>query len=81
MSVFASSAALVLVTSLSIDWNSSRGDLIKRAYWHCFLMEWFVYTHLCYPAFLPVDKDPVLRARCATHGHLGSARPYRHSFL
>jgi hypothetical protein len=42
MSVSASAAAQILVTSSSIDWNSTRGDLIKRAYWHCFLMEWFV---------------------------------------
>jgi len=22
-----------------IDWDSQRGDLIKRAYWHCVIME------------------------------------------
>ena len=44
MSVSASSAAQILVTSSPINWNSPRGDLIKRAYWHCFLMEWFVIS-------------------------------------
>ncbi|KAH8754273.1 hypothetical protein BGZ57DRAFT_945050 [Hyaloscypha finlandica] len=33
----------------SIDWNSPRGDLIKRAYWHCFLMEWTLYLELDVP--------------------------------
>ncbi|KAN0122596.1 hypothetical protein V8E51_000922 [Hyaloscypha variabilis] len=49
MSVSASSAAQVLVTGSSIDWNSPRGDLIKRAYWHCFLMEWTLYLELDVP--------------------------------
>lgn len=40
----ASSAAQILVSSPSIDWNSPRGDLIKRAYWHCFLIEWFGFV-------------------------------------
>jgi hypothetical protein len=37
--VSASLACQVLVTCSPIDLNSPRGDLIKRAYWHCVIME------------------------------------------
>ncbi|KAL3423713.1 hypothetical protein PVAG01_05460 [Phlyctema vagabunda] len=39
LTVSASQACQVLVTCYPIDWNSLRGDLIKRAYWHCAIME------------------------------------------
>lgn len=26
-------------SSNSIDWRTPRGDLVKRAYWHCVIME------------------------------------------
>lgn len=29
-------------SSNTIDWDSPKGDLIKRAYWHCVLMETYV---------------------------------------
>ena len=31
------------------DWNSPRGDLIKRAYWHCVIMESALHTELDLP--------------------------------
>jgi hypothetical protein len=37
--VSASLACQVLVTCSPIDSNSPRGDLIKRVYWHCVIME------------------------------------------
>ena len=37
--VSASSACQALVTCSPIDSNSPRGDLIKRAYWHCAIIE------------------------------------------
>jgi hypothetical protein len=30
---------LLIKSSKSIDWNSAKGDLINRAYWHCVIME------------------------------------------
>ncbi|KAE8440805.1 hypothetical protein EG329_006561 [Mollisiaceae sp. DMI_Dod_QoI] len=39
MTTNASQACYILVTCNSIDWNSPRGDIIKRAYWHCVVME------------------------------------------
>ncbi|KAF8863357.1 hypothetical protein BDZ45DRAFT_583966 [Acephala macrosclerotiorum] len=39
MTVYASQTCYILVTCNSIDWNSPRGDIIKRAYWHCVIME------------------------------------------
>ncbi|KAG9232702.1 hypothetical protein BJ875DRAFT_513889 [Amylocarpus encephaloides] len=39
----------VLVTCSPIDSNSPRGDLIKRAYWHCAIMETDQYLELDLP--------------------------------
>ncbi|KAN0103432.1 hypothetical protein V8E51_011745 [Hyaloscypha variabilis] len=47
--VSASLACQVLVTCSPIDSNSPRGDLIKRAYWHCAIMETDLYLELDLP--------------------------------
>jgi hypothetical protein len=47
--VSASLACQVLVTRNPVDWNSPRGDLIKRAYWHCAIMEMGLYVELDLP--------------------------------
>ena len=47
--VSASLACQVLVTRNPVDWNSPRGDLIKRAYWHCANMETDLYLELDLP--------------------------------
>ncbi|KIN04082.1 hypothetical protein OIDMADRAFT_118497, partial [Oidiodendron maius Zn] len=39
MSLSASQACVTLITCKPIDWDSQRGDLIKRAYWHCVIVE------------------------------------------
>ncbi|KAG0650909.1 hypothetical protein D0Z07_2544 [Hyphodiscus hymeniophilus] len=39
LTVAASQACQILVTCKPINWNDPRGDLIKRAYWHCAIME------------------------------------------
>jgi hypothetical protein len=49
MTVSASMACNVLVTCNPPDWNSPRGDLIKRAYWHCVIMESALHTELDLP--------------------------------
>jgi hypothetical protein len=38
--------ALLIESSNTIDWDSPKGDLIKRAYWHCVLMETCVYPSI-----------------------------------
>ena len=48
--VSASLACQVLVTCSPIDSNSPRGSLIKRAYWHCAIMETGLYLELDLPA-------------------------------
>ncbi|ESZ98939.1 hypothetical protein SBOR_0695 [Sclerotinia borealis F-4128] len=45
----ASSACNILITSGSIDWKSTRGDLIKRAYWHCATMETTLHLDMDLP--------------------------------
>ena len=76
MSLSASMAAQVLVTSYPVDWASARGDLIKRAYWHCFLIEWFVHDILSI-VYSPVDhqmQDTPFRARLAAYWHHRASR-------
>lgn len=45
----ASSACQVLIECQSIDWNSTYGDLVKRAYWACVLAEGFFHIELDLP--------------------------------
>ncbi|APA06756.1 hypothetical protein sscle_02g015260 [Sclerotinia sclerotiorum 1980 UF-70] len=47
--VSASSACNILITSNSIDWKSPKGDLIKRAYWHCATMETTLHLDMDLP--------------------------------
>ena len=47
--VAASMACQVLIKCNSIDWNSTQGDLIKRAYWSCILSEDFYHLDLDLP--------------------------------
>ncbi|KAB8302428.1 hypothetical protein EYC80_005842 [Monilinia laxa] len=47
--VSASSACNILITSDNIDWESPRGDLIKRAYWHCATMETTLHLDMDLP--------------------------------
>jgi hypothetical protein len=48
--VSASFACQVLIKCRSIDWNSPRGDLIKRTYWHCAIMEMGLHLELDLPS-------------------------------
>lgn len=45
----ASMACQVLIRCKSIDWSTSAGDLIKRAYWTCMLSEDFYHLDLDLP--------------------------------
>ncbi|RAL63268.1 hypothetical protein DID88_004345 [Monilinia fructigena] len=47
--ISASSACNILITSDNIDWESPRGDLIKRAYWHCATMETTLHLDMDLP--------------------------------
>lgn len=47
--VSASSACDMLITSDSFDWKSPKGDLIKRAYWHCATMETTLHLDIDLP--------------------------------
>ncbi|QSZ30273.1 hypothetical protein DSL72_004795 [Monilinia vaccinii-corymbosi] len=47
--VSASSACNTLITSSNIDWNSPRGDLVKRAFWHCATMETTLHLDMDLP--------------------------------
>lgn len=47
--VMASQACQLLITCTPIDWDSQRGDLIKRAYWHCAIMETGLHLELDLP--------------------------------
>ncbi|TVY40986.1 hypothetical protein LOCC1_G003568 [Lachnellula occidentalis] len=49
LTVSASSACQVMITCNAIDWDSPKGDLIKRAYWHCVLMETTLHLELDLP--------------------------------
>ncbi|KAG9237094.1 hypothetical protein BJ875DRAFT_178961 [Amylocarpus encephaloides] len=49
LTVSASLACKILVTCNKIDWESPRGDLTKRAYWHCVLMETGLHLELDLP--------------------------------
>lgn len=44
--VSASLACQILISCNSIDWNSPKGDLVKRVYWHCAIMETGLYLEL-----------------------------------
>ncbi|KZF22921.1 hypothetical protein L228DRAFT_261039 [Xylona heveae TC161] len=39
LSAFASSTCRTLLQSDTIDWSSQRGDLLKRVFWHCLIIE------------------------------------------
>ncbi|TVY37943.1 hypothetical protein LSUB1_G003152 [Lachnellula subtilissima] len=64
--------ALLIGNSNTIDWGSSKGDLIKRAYWHCALMETTLHLELDLPLTgilslehnvgLPAFKQPFCEA-------------------
>ena len=41
--------SLLIKPSKPIDWKSARGDVIKRVYWHCVIMETSVIS-------LPVNR-------------------------
>lgn len=45
----ASSACQVLIKCQSVDWNSTYGDSVKRAYWSCVLAEEFFHIELDLP--------------------------------
>jgi hypothetical protein len=47
--VAASMACQVLIKCNSIDWTSTHGDLVKRAYWTCILSEDFYHLDLDLP--------------------------------
>ena len=47
--VAASMACQVLIKCNSIDWSSTHGDLVKRAYWTCILSEDFYHLDLDLP--------------------------------
>ncbi|KAH8815239.1 hypothetical protein F5884DRAFT_169964 [Xylogone sp. PMI_703] len=49
MNVAASAACQVLLTSSSIDWDTPRGDVIRRAYWHCAIMETSLHLEIDLP--------------------------------
>jgi len=49
LTVSASLACQILVTCNPIDWTSERGDLIKRAYWHCVIIETYLHLELDLP--------------------------------
>lgn len=49
MMVSASLACQLLITCKQINLNSARGDLIKRAYWHCVVMETALQLELDLP--------------------------------
>ncbi|RDW84967.1 hypothetical protein BP6252_02557 [Coleophoma cylindrospora] len=57
LTVSASSACQVLVTCYPIDWKSPRGDLIKRAYWHCVIMETGLHLELDLPLTGIIDLE------------------------
>jgi len=46
LTVSASLACQVMITCNPIDWSSPRGDLTKRVYWHCAIMETGLYLEL-----------------------------------
>ncbi|TVY19268.1 hypothetical protein LARI1_G002375 [Lachnellula arida] len=73
LTVSASSACQVMIScSNLIDWSSPKGDLIKRAYWHCALMETTLHLELDLPLTgiinleqqvgLPAFKQPFCEA-------------------
>ena len=47
--VAASMACQMLITCKTIDWSSTQGDLVKRAYWTCMLSEDFYHLDLDLP--------------------------------
>ncbi|TAQ89561.1 hypothetical protein B7494_g2138 [Chlorociboria aeruginascens] len=47
----------VLVTCNPIDWNSPRGDLVKRAFWHCVLMETGLHLEIDLPPTGIIDLE------------------------
>lgn len=47
--IAASSACQALIQCQSIDWSSTYGDLVKRAYWTCVLTEGFFHIELDLP--------------------------------
>ncbi|PQE04635.1 hypothetical protein CJF30_00004406 [Rutstroemia sp. NJR-2017a BBW] len=49
-----------IICSNKIDWHTAKGDLIKRAYWHCMIMETGLHLELDLPySTLPDLEDRV----------------------
>ncbi|RFU25649.1 hypothetical protein B7463_g10677, partial [Scytalidium lignicola] len=49
MNVAASAACQILLTSSPVDWYTPRGDIIKRAFWHCAIMETSLHLEIDLP--------------------------------
>ncbi|TVY73463.1 hypothetical protein LSUE1_G005444 [Lachnellula suecica] len=49
MTVSASQSCHIVINCNTIDWDSPKGDLIQRAYWHCVLMETTLHLELDLP--------------------------------
>ncbi|CAG8950477.1 hypothetical protein HYFRA_00006973 [Hymenoscyphus fraxineus] len=49
LTVSASLACQVMITCNEIDWSSQKGDITKRTYWHCVMMETCLNVELDLP--------------------------------
>lgn len=60
LTVSASLACQVLVTCNPINWDSDRGDMIKRAYWHCAIMETGLHLELELPMVNLISLEDIV---------------------
>ena len=75
--VAASMACQVLIKCNAIDWSSTTGDLIKRAYWTCILSEDFYHLDLDLPrtGIDSLDDEVPLPYFHDAHEHQNSTSP------
>ncbi|KAI1336423.1 hypothetical protein F5Y15DRAFT_427096 [Xylariaceae sp. FL0016] len=56
MTVSASLACQALLTSTPEELGTNRGDLIRRAFWHCSIMETYVLTPFCHGSLEKLEE-------------------------